>query len=61
MNQNNPSSASELGYFLKYRHWLQALKLLKFQLKRKKVNRHFNKLELCYYERLEKDFQKPRG
>ena len=58
MNQNNPISVRELGYFLNYRHWLQALELLKYQLKRKKANRHFNTLEMSYYEKLEKDFEK---
>lgn len=57
MNRDNSSTASELGYFLDHRHWLEALKLLEYQLERKRENRHFNKLEMCYYERLEKDFQ----
>ena len=57
MNRDNSSTASELGYFLDHRHWIEALKLLEYQLERKRENRHFNKLEMCYYERLEKDFQ----
>lgn len=49
----------QLGYFLDYhRHWLEALELLKFQLKVKKENRHFNTLDMFYYEKLEDSFGK---
>ena len=59
MNQNNSSDIPQLGHFLDYdRHWVEALKLLKFQLKRKKSNRHFKTLEMSYYEKLEKSFEK---
>ena len=47
-----------LGHFLEYRHWVEALKLLKYQLERKKTNRHFNKLEMSYYEKLKTSFGK---
>lgn len=63
MNQNN--NVPQLGYFLDYKcHWLQALDLLKYQLetkkgnKSKKGNRHFNTLEMFYYEKLEEFFEK---
>ena len=58
MNQNN--DMPQLGYFLDYdRHWLQALRLLKYQLKTKikKKNRHFNTLEMFYYEKFEESFR----
>ena len=58
MNQNN--DMPQLGYFLDYdRHWLQALRLLKYQLKTKikKKNRHFNTLEMFYYEKFEESFK----
>ena len=65
MNQNNSSNTPQLGYFLDYnRHWLQALDLLKHQLQTKKGNgskkgnRHFNTLEMFYYEKLEEFFEK---
>lgn len=65
MNQNNSYDTPQLGYFLDYkRHWLQALDLLKYQLetkkghKSKKGNRHFNTLEMFYYEKLEEFFGK---
>ena len=52
MNHNNSDDAPQLGYFLKYNlHWMEALKLLKYQLKTKKGNRHFNTLEMFYYEK----------
>ena len=64
MNQNNSYGAPQLGYFLDYqRHWLQALDLLKYQLQTKKGNgskkgnRHFNTLEMFYYEKLEESFE----
>lgn len=38
-----------LGHFLNHSHWLEGLKLLKYQLERKKENRHFLTLEMCYY------------
>ena len=65
MNQNNSYDTPQLGYFLDYnRHWVQALRLLKYQLKtkkgnkRKKGHRHFNTLEMFYYEKLEEFFEK---
>ena len=65
MNQKNSSDTPQFDYFLDYhRHWLQALELLKHQLKRKKGNtkkkqghRHFNTLEMFYYEKLEESFK----
>ena len=64
MNQNNSYGAPQLGYFLDYqRHWLQALDVLKYQLQTKKgngarkENRHFNTLEMFYYEKLEESFE----
>ena len=58
MNQNNSYDTPQLGYFLDYnRHWLQALDLLKYQLERKKKNRHFNTLEMFYYEKLKQSFE----
>ena len=58
MNQNNPYDMPQLGYFLDYhRHWLQALRLLKFQLEMKEKNKHFNTLEMFYYEKLKESFE----
>ena len=71
MNQNKVSDT--VGYFLDHRHWVQALRLLEFQLemkdssnskKKKKKdikNKHFNTLEMFYYEKLQKSFGKLRG
>ena len=53
MNQNNSDT---VGYFLDYRYWKQALQLLKFQLKAKKKNKHFNTLEMFYYEKIKASF-----
>lgn len=50
--------APRLGYFLEHSHWLEGLKLLKYQLERKKENRHFRTLEMCYYEKLEQSLEK---
>ena len=56
MNQNNPLDT--VGYFLNYRHhWLEALKLLKHQLETKEKNKHFNTLEMFYYEKIEESFE----
>ena len=55
MNQNN--FLDTVGYFLDHRHWVEALKLLKFQLEAKKKNKHFNSLEMFYYEKLEASFE----
>ena len=54
MNQNN--FPNTVGHFLDHRHWVQALQLLKFQLKAKKKNKHFNTLEMFYYEKFEASF-----
>ena len=57
MNQSN--DVLQLGYFLNYRHhWLEGLELLRYQLEMKKENRHFNTLEMFYYEKLEEFFDK---
>ena len=62
MNQNNLSDTPQLGYFLDYHHhWLPALDLLKYQLETKKENRHFNTLEMFYYEKLEQYFKVLEG
>ena len=59
MNKNNSSDTPQLGYFLDYRrHWVEALELLKYQLKTKGENRHFNTLEMFYYEKFEDFFEK---
>ena len=59
MNQKNSSDTPQFDYFLDYKcHWLQALDLLKYQLETKKENRHFNTLEMFYYEKLEKFFKR---
>lgn len=46
-----------LGHFLNHSHWLEGLKLLKYQLERKKENRHFLTLEMCYYAKLEQSLE----
>ena len=57
MNQNNSYDVPQLGYFLDYKHhWVEALRLLKFQLETKGENKHFNTLEMFYYEKLEEFF-----
>lgn len=48
------STIPRMGYFLAYRYWKNAIKLLLFQLKVKKGNKHFNTLSMFYYEKLEK-------
>ena len=58
MNQNNSYDTPQLGYFLDYnRHWVEALRLLKYQLETKEKNKHFNTLEMFYYEKLEESFE----
>ena len=50
----NPLSDTppQLGYFLEYRFWDNALDLLEYQLSLKPDNKHFNTLSMFYYERL---------
>ena len=43
----------QLGYFIDIATWKDALKLLNFQIKQKKKNRHFNTLSMFYYESLD--------
>ncbi|HEY9665149.1 MAG TPA: AbiA family abortive infection protein, partial [Allocoleopsis sp.] len=47
------SKRTQLGYFLRYSIWQDALELLNFQIKQKKTNRHFNTLSMFYYENLD--------
>jgi AbiA family abortive infection protein len=44
---------TQLGYFIKYEYWQDALKLLNFQIKQKQTNRHYNTLSIFYYEKLD--------
>ncbi len=46
---------SQLGYFLSYELWEDALNLLNYQIERRKENRHYNTLSIFYYERAFKD------
>lgn len=46
------------GHFLEHRHWRQAVTLLEYQLERKKTNRHFNTLEMTYYQKMRKSFNR---
>lgn len=50
--KNKQDTTPQLGYFLKYRHWKDAIRLLEYQLELKKTNRHFNTISMFYYERL---------
>lgn len=45
-------SKTQLGYFINFKLWKDALDLLNFQIKQKQFNRHFNTLSMFYYERL---------
>ncbi|WP_009634061.1 AbiA family abortive infection protein [Synechocystis sp. PCC 7509] len=46
---------TQLGYFIDFKLWKDALELLKFQIKQKHSNRHFNTLSMFYYEKLHVD------
>lgn len=46
------SSKTQLGYFIDYKLWKDALDLLNFQIESKQRNRHFNTLSMFYYEKL---------
>jgi AbiA family abortive infection protein len=47
-----PTNTSQPGYFISFRLWTEAIRLLQFQLDQKQVNRHFNTLSMFYYENL---------
>ncbi|NBD16759.1 MAG: AbiA family abortive infection protein [Cyanobacteria bacterium] len=49
----NKKSQTQLGYFIDYNLWKDALDLLNFQIQQKKKNRHFNTLSMFYYESLD--------
>lgn len=46
---------TQLGYFIDLKLWQDALELLRFQIKQKHSNRHFNTLSMFYYEKLDVD------
>ena len=46
------NSKSQLGYFLQFSFWQDALNLLDFQIEQKQNNRHYNTLSMFYYEKL---------
>ena len=43
---------NQLGYFLKYEHWEDALLLLELQIEQIGNNKHYNELSMFYYESL---------
>lgn len=43
-------SSSQLGYFLKFDLWLEAIKLLDFQIGQMENNKHYNTLSMFYYK-----------
>lgn len=47
------SNKTQLGYFVNYDLWKDALNLLDFQIQQKKNNRHFNTLSMFYYEKID--------
>ena len=47
------SNTTQLGYFISFELWQDALKLLNFQIQQKTKNRHFNTLSMFYYEKLD--------
>lgn len=59
MTTNNVSDKnyghSQLGYFLDFETWNDALKLLNFQIKQRPDNKHYNTLSIFYYEKASKE------
>ncbi|MEH2318974.1 AbiA family abortive infection protein [Nostoc sp.] len=49
----NNSNKTQLGYFVSFSLWQDALDLLNYQIKQKQTNRHFNTLSMFYYEKLD--------
>jgi hypothetical protein len=47
------NSKTQLGYFINYSLWQDALNLLNFQINQKQTNRHYYTLSMFYYEKLE--------
>ncbi|MEO0849187.1 MAG: AbiA family abortive infection protein [Cyanobacteria bacterium J06648_1] len=45
-------NGTQLGYFIDFALWQDALNLLRFQIEQKQSNRHFNTLSMFYYEKL---------
>ncbi|MFM7370499.1 MAG: AbiA family abortive infection protein, partial [Sphaerospermopsis kisseleviana] len=50
MTNNNKT---QLGYFIDFGLWQDALELINFQIKQKRTNRHFNTFSLFYYEKID--------
>lgn len=59
MTKNNESDRiyghSQLGYFLDFETWNDALELLNFQIKQRPNNKHYNTLSIFYYEKYSKE------
>ena len=47
-------TAGQIGHFLRYSYWSDAVKLLEFQIERRSrdENKHYNTLSMYYYEKL---------
>ena len=46
---------SQLGYFLNFEIWNDALTLLNFQIEQRPNNKHYNTLSIFYYEKIPKE------
>ena len=52
MRRSKIPAYPNLGHFLDYLFWEDAVRLLKYQLQVKLDNRHFNTVSFFYYEKL---------
>lgn len=48
----NNFSSSQLGYFLEFRLWQEAKKLLDFQIQQMDKNKHYNTFSMFYYKQI---------
>src|SRR3990170_5388569 len=55
---NKPSfSELQFDYFLDLNYWKEALKLLNFQIEQRKTNKHYNKLNIFYFEKIKNEMK----
>lgn len=45
-------NSTQLGHFIDFELWQDAVKLLKFQVSQKQKNKHYNTLSMSYYEKV---------
>ena len=57
MTHNDRNIVFELGYFINFELWKEAINLANFQIEQKQFNKHYNTLNLIYFEEIINNYE----